>query len=94
MSRYPSEAVARFDQQFAETPAERNERRRETVRQRTIGTLQALIADLSADLTDEGPRYSEEGLDRIRRRVANALPPGKCPEWLEPFRDPPVVASR
>lgn len=87
MSRYPSE-----DQQFAETPGERNERRREMVSRRTIDTLQTLIADLSAVLTDEGLDYSEDGLDRMRRRVANALPPTKCPDWLAPFRDPRIVS--
>lgn len=34
MSRYPSEGVARFDQQFAESEGERNERIRENRRRR------------------------------------------------------------
>jgi hypothetical protein len=93
LSRYPSESTARFDQQFRETTGERNERLREKRDQRRIDTLLTLIADLSDHLCDEGTDYSDEGLASIRRRVANALPPGKCPDWLNQYRDPPVVQS-
>ena len=93
MSRYPDESTRRFDQQFAETPEERNERHRETVRRRLIVTLYALIADLSPSLTDEGSDWSQEGLDRLRQRVANALPAPYCPDWLTRYRDPPVRSS-
>ena len=60
---------------------------------RTIDVLQDLVADLSAHLCEEGHDYSEEGVAIMRRRVANALPPAKCPDWLACFRDPPVVKS-
>jgi hypothetical protein len=29
----------------------------------------------------------------MRRRVANALPPDRLPDWLEQYRDPPMVQS-
>jgi len=93
MSRYPNETTARFDQQFAETSDDRNERLRKARNQRQLEALWILIADLSGCLTDEGVDYSEEGLVEMRRRAANALPPNKCPEWLEKFRDPPIVQS-
>lgn len=93
MSRYPNEDIARFDQQFTETPDERNERLRERRDRRTIDTLHKLIADLSGGLTDEGPDWSNDGLDNLRRRVANALPPDRCPDWLARYRDPALVAS-
>jgi hypothetical protein len=93
VSRYPNEDVARFDQQFAETPAERNERHRERRLKQTIVTLQKLIADLASGLSDEGPDWSQEGLDNLRRRVANALPPNDCPGCCAPYRDPPMVRS-
>ena len=93
MSRYPSEDVARFDQQFRETPQERAEDRALTRFRQTIGKLQDLIADLSDDLRDEGCDYSVDGLEEMRRRVANALPPGKRPDWLTPYADAPVVKS-
>lgn len=41
MSRYPSEDVARFDQQFAETETERNER----LKARRIAKIKANTAD-------------------------------------------------
>lgn len=93
MSRYPSDGVARFDQQFRETPTERNERLRDGRHAQNIAILQQLIADLSDDLRDEGCDWSPDGLDALRRRVANALPLDKCPDWLNRFRDPPVVQS-
>jgi hypothetical protein len=93
MARYPNEDVARLDQQFAESPAERNARMRETRRQRTIETLWTLITDLSAGLADEGGEWSVDGLAGLRRRTANALPPTKCPDWLAPYRDPAIVQS-
>jgi len=94
MSRYPNEDVARFDQQFAKTTEERNSeywRRRARQHQRAIETLQHLIADMSSGLCDEGCDYSVDGLDQMRRRVANALPPTMCPEWLTKYRDPPLA---
>lgn len=90
---YPDESTRRFDQQFAETPAERNERRREMVSKRTIATLQALVADLSESLTEEGPDWSEDGLHNLRCRVANAVPPDKLPDWLNKYRDPAIIRS-
>jgi len=93
MSRYPNESVARFDSQFAESPSERNERLRANRDKRHADRLLALIADLADCLTDEGPSFSEDGLHEMRRRVANALPPSQCPEWLAPFKDAPAVQS-
>jgi len=82
-----------WDDQFAETEDERNERLRASRLMKSIATLQDLIADLSDDLRDEGCDRSTEGLESIRRRVANALPPSKCPEWLVKYRDPAMVPS-
>jgi hypothetical protein len=82
------------NEQFRENPDERNERLRESRHRRTLDVLWKLIADLSDSLTDEGTDYSPEGLDAIRRRVANALPPSTCPDWLRPYRDPAVIQSR
>lgn len=93
MNRYPNESVARFDSQFAESQSERNDRLRANRDNRLADRLLVLIADLSACLADEGPDFSEDGLLQMRRRVANALPPDQCPEWLAKFRDPPVVQS-
>lgn len=87
MSRYPSEEVARFDQQFAETPYERNERQRAKREDRSRTILRVLIADLSPALSDEGADWSIDGLIELRRRVANALEPRECPEWLRSYRD-------
>lgn len=64
------------------------------VQQRTIQTLQNLIADLSCGLDDEGGSWTVDSLNALRRRVANALPPEKCPDWLQQFRDPPIVQSK
>jgi len=83
----------RFDDQFRETPEERNDRLRDSRNKRTITTLRKLVADLSDALTDEGSDWSNDGLDNLRRRVANALPPTECPDWLADYRDPPVVSS-
>jgi hypothetical protein len=58
-----------------------------------IDALHWLIVDLSGFLTDEGDNLTPAGLDTLRRRVANALPPTRCPEWLAPYRDPPAVRS-
>jgi len=94
MSRYPSEGVARFDQQFRETEGGRNERLRETRFKRNIESFQRLIADLASEaLADEGPDWSQEGLDKLRVRVANAIPPDMLPECFAQWRDPPVVRS-
>lgn len=93
MSRYPDETTRRFDQQFAETPEERNERLRTARDRRLVDALHRLVADLSVLLTDEGSTLTPAGLDILRRRVANALPPARGPEWLVPYRDPPVVQS-
>jgi hypothetical protein len=83
----------RFNDQFRETPEERSERLRSNRLMKSIGTLQALIADLSDDLRDEGNDYSPDGLESMRRRVANALPTDKCPEWLKRYRDPAILAQ-
>ena len=93
MSRYPNESTRRFDQQFAETSAERNERLHKSRDQRALDALHWLVVDLSGFLADECDALTPAGLDTLRRRVANALPPTRCPEWLAPYRDPPVVRS-
>ena len=54
--------------------------------------LRRLVCTLSSHLTDEGDDYSTEGLDAMRRRVANALPRSECPDWLHEYRDADVVA--
>jgi hypothetical protein len=59
----------------------------------TIHILQDLIAELSGGLADEGGQWSSVGLNNLRRRAANALPPDKCPDWLNDFRDPALVQS-
>ena len=46
--------------------------------------LTKLVVDLSDTLTDEGPNWSNEGLDRLRRRVACAVPLAQLPDWLKP----------
>ena len=55
---------------------------------RMIDALRKLIADLSEALTDEGGDWSPVGLDELRHRVGNALPPDECPDWLWHYRDP------
>jgi hypothetical protein len=82
-----------FQRQFAESPEERNSRIRTSRDKRALETLRGLVVALSDALTDEGPDWSNDGLDRLRRRAANALPPNECPEWLRQYRDPPVVQS-
>lgn len=81
-----------FDEQFRETPAERNERLRESRHKRTIETLQTLIYDMSGMLADEFDYLSDEGITDLRRRTANALGT-KCPEWLERYRDPAITGG-
>lgn len=83
----------RFNDQFRETPDERNERLRDNRLKRTLEGYRKLIADLSDALTDEGPDWSSEGLYGLRRRVANALSPAECPDWLNEYRDPLIVQS-
>ena len=83
----------RFNDQFRETQEERNDRLRERRQARHIETLRKLIVDLSDNLTDEGTAYSVDGLAEMRRRCANALPPSLCPDWLNRYRDPPMVQS-
>lgn len=83
----------RFNDQFRETTSERNERLRDARHLRQVQALKKLVTDLSDALTDEGPDWSQDGLDNLRKRVANVLPPAECPAWLLPFRDPPVVQS-
>jgi ribosomal protein S15P/S13E len=77
MSKHPNDEVAR--------------RLRDGRLERDIATLQKLIVDLSDHLTDEGCDWTNDGLDRMRRRVANAVHPDKCPDWLMRYRDPPTV---
>ncbi len=93
MPRYPSEDVARFDQQFAETQEERNERHRARRAKQSAEILWRLIADLADALSDEGPDWSQEGLENLRKRVANALPPHMCPACCAFYRDPALVQS-
>jgi len=83
----------RFNEQFRETPDERRERLTVSRLKQNIRYLQDIIETLSADLADEGPNWSAEGLEIIRRTVANALPEDRCPDWLKPFRDPKMVQS-
>lgn len=59
----------------------------------TVGVLQTLVADLSDALTDEGDNWTHDGVDALRRRVANAVPPDQLPDWLAEHRDPAVVQS-
>jgi hypothetical protein len=93
MTHYPSESVKRFDQQFAESPEERNERQRARRQQANLEVLWKLIEDLSVCLTDEGPDFTDQWLPDLRRRTANALPLHRCPDWLRQYRDPPLVQS-
>lgn len=58
-----------------------------------ISRLQDLILNLSAGLTDEGSPWSDAGLNELRTRVANALPPDKRPDWLHPYADPAMTAG-
>jgi hypothetical protein len=59
----------------------------------SIATLHELVVDLFTGLVDEGPDWLFDGFLALRKRVANALPPDKCPDWLKPYRDPPMVQS-
>lgn len=45
-----------------------------------------IIEDLAAALTDDGPSWSQEGLNNLRRRTANIFPEGECPDWLREYR--------
>ena len=45
-----------------------------------------VIEDLASALTDEGPCWSQEGLNRLRERTANIFPDGQCPDWLTEYR--------
>ena len=58
-----------------------------------ISLLQDLILNLSAGLTDEGSPWSDTGLHELRRRVANALPPDKRPDWLHSYADPAMTTG-
>lgn len=84
---------SRFNDQFRETPFERNERQRKARERRARETLWDLIAHLSAGLTDEGPDWTTGSLIELRKRVANALPPDRCPDWLNQYRDPQITAG-
>ena len=59
---------------------------------KVISTLKALVRDLSDALTDEGPDWSQAGLDNLRCRVAAALPGTQCPDWLHEYRCPELRA--
>lgn len=83
----------RMNNEFRETPEARDARLRERRWARHVEVLRKLIVDLSDNLTDEGADYSVDGLEEMRRRVANALPTEMCPQWLGRFRDPPMVQS-
>lgn len=72
---------------------ERNDALRLGRDQRAISALRTLVVALSDALTDEGPDWSSEGLDNLRRRVANAIPRDECPDWLREYRDPSAVQS-
>lgn len=58
-----------------------------------VETLHRLIADMSDHLCDEGTDYSHDGLERMRKRVANALPLDLCPDWLKRFRNAESLGS-
>jgi hypothetical protein len=83
----------RFNDQFRETLTERNERLRTSRLKESIRTLQQLVADLSDDLRDEGCYRPLNELNDMRRRVATALPPDLCPEWLARYREPGITQS-
>ena len=78
---------------FEVAEVERNERLHRARDTRALDAAHKLIANLSAFLADEGDAMTPRGLDEMRRRVANALPPARCPAWLAEYRDPPVVRS-
>lgn len=81
-----------FNEQFRESPEERNDRLRQQRHQRTVETLRKLLYDMSGFLADEGDDLTDAGLANLRRRMANALG-ALCPEWLERFRDPAVTGG-
>jgi hypothetical protein len=64
----------------------RNRQRASAVHWQMMRTHWQLIAALSDALTDEGANWSNDGLDSLRSRVANVLPPDACPDWLLPYR--------
>lgn len=45
-----------------------------------------ILADMSDNLRDEGADYSFEGLQHMRRIVADLLPYNQCPDWLKPHK--------
>lgn len=94
MIEYSSNGRPKWDDQFRETQEERNERHRERRAKENREILMVLIADLSVLLTDENDSLSIDGLADLRRRVANALPPDKCPDWLCACRDPSLTQGR
>lgn len=52
-----------------------------------IVEAETLIAELSADLSDEGCDRTVEGLAKLRARVADfLLPSGDAPDWLKAYR--------
>lgn len=57
--------------------------------------LVKLVVDLSSALCDEGDGWSNDGVDRLRRRVACAVPLADLPDWLKPYRaaDPVTLVS-
>ena len=59
----------------------------------SIRTYQKLVHDLLDALTDEGGDWSVDGLHEMRCRVANALSPDICPDWLVKYRDAAMVRS-
>jgi hypothetical protein len=59
-----------------------------------VDELLQLVGALTDCLTDEGPGFSEDGLQSMRRRCANALPLRDCPDWLLSYRDAEVVNIR
>ena len=65
---YQVEAVAKA---IAERVNREVERRREA---------EALVSELASALTDEGPDWSDQGLERLRRRVC-VIFPGDYPYW-------------
>lgn len=53
-----------------------------------IATLENLVADLSAALTDEGPDWSFDGVANLRRRIVEALPHDNRVDWLRAYVEP------
>lgn len=62
--------------------------------QRRMAGLHQLIADLAMEaLSEEGPDWTDEGIAKMRKRVANAVPQSMLPDYFADYRDDSVVTS-